>query len=158
MSQKIKALKMTSQLVIFRAFFFLHPTGPKSEKKNPENQQWNSSLALVRGRELLALLCVVAVCVLCLFLVVPWVGLQSVIVAFPVHTHFLVKWFSENKTDQAYLHFAQSLQSITRLILLFLRTWYKQLNMVICINQVGVAKASTFTCRFHDYTSKSAFL
>ena len=31
--------------------------------------------------------CVVAVCDLCLFLTVPWVGMQSVIVAFPGHTH-----------------------------------------------------------------------
>ena len=28
-----------------------------------------------------------AVCVLCLFLTVPWVGLQSLIVAFSGHTH-----------------------------------------------------------------------
>ena len=33
--------------------------------------------------------CVVAVCVLCLFLMVPWVGLQSVNVAFPGNTHLL---------------------------------------------------------------------
>ena len=32
---------------------------------------------------MLYFLCVVAVCVLCLFLGVLWVGLQSVIVAFP---------------------------------------------------------------------------
>ena len=31
--------------------------------------------------------CVVTVCILCLFLTVPWVGLQSVIVAFPGHTN-----------------------------------------------------------------------
>ena len=30
--------------------------------------------------------CVVAVCVLCFFLTVPWIGLQFVIVAFPGHT------------------------------------------------------------------------
>ena len=34
-------------------------------------------------RELVALLCVVDACVLCLFLTVPCVALQSVIVAFP---------------------------------------------------------------------------
>ena len=35
------------------------------------------------------------VCVLCLFLTVPWVDLQSVLVAFPGHIHFLFKctWF-----------------------------------------------------------------
>ena len=36
--------------------------------------------------------CAVTVCVLCLFLAVPSVGLKSVIVAFPGHIHFL--WFS----------------------------------------------------------------
>ena len=41
------------------------------------------------GGDRIALLCVVAVCVLCLFLTVLWVGLQSVIVAFPGHTHLL---------------------------------------------------------------------
>ena len=50
-----------------------------------------SSLAinLLRKRELVALLCVVAVCVLCLFLKVLWVGLQSVIVTFLGQTHLL---------------------------------------------------------------------
>ena len=33
--------------------------------------------------------CVVGVCVQCLFLTVPWDGLQSVIVPFPGHTHLL---------------------------------------------------------------------
>ena len=36
-----------------------------------------------RQRELLALLGVVAVCVLCLFLMGPWIGEQPMIVAFP---------------------------------------------------------------------------
>ena len=36
---------------------------------------------------LVILLCVMAVYVLCLFLMVPWIGLRSVIVAFPGHTH-----------------------------------------------------------------------
>ena len=34
-------------------------------------------------------LCLSVFCVLCLFLTVPWVGLWSVIVAFPGHTHLL---------------------------------------------------------------------
>ena len=34
--------------------------------------------------------CVVAVYVLCLFLTVPWVGLQSVIVACPVLTYYFL--------------------------------------------------------------------
>ena len=52
-----------------------------------------SSLAIIllRKRELVALLYVVAVCALCLFLLVLWVGLQLVIVVFPGHTHFLKK-------------------------------------------------------------------
>ena len=33
--------------------------------------------------------CAVAVSVLCLFLTVPWAGLQSVIVGFPGHTYLL---------------------------------------------------------------------
>ena len=44
-----------------------------------------------RERELVALLysnCVVVVCVLCLFLIVQWAGLQSVVVA--LHGHTLV--------------------------------------------------------------------
>ena len=42
-------------------------------------------LASFRGREswLIYFNCVVAVCVLCLYLAVPWVGPQSVIVTFP---------------------------------------------------------------------------
>ena len=46
--------------------------------------------------ELVALLslsyeCLVTVSVTCLFLTVPWAGLQCVIVVFPYHAHFLVK-------------------------------------------------------------------
>ena len=55
-----------------------------------------SSFATVLGRrrELVALLllyygCLGAVNVLCLFLTVPWVCLQCVIVVFPDHTHLL---------------------------------------------------------------------
>ena len=29
--------------------------------------------------------CLVAVCVLCLFVVVPWIGMHTVVVAFPGH-------------------------------------------------------------------------
>ena len=51
-----------------------------------------SSLAfiLLKKKMLVALLCVVAVYVLCLFLVEPWVGLQLVIVEFPGHIHLLL--------------------------------------------------------------------
>ena len=55
-----------------------------------------SSFAIIlkRKRELLALLlltygCLVTVYVLWLFLTVPWVGLQCVIVVFPDYIHFL---------------------------------------------------------------------
>ena len=49
-------------------------------------------LVLQRKRKLVALLllcykCIVAINVLWLFLTVPWVGLQCVIVVFPDHTH-----------------------------------------------------------------------
>ena len=48
-----------------------------------------SSLAIIllRKRELVATICVVTVCVLFLILAVLWVGLQSVILAFPGHRH-----------------------------------------------------------------------
>ena len=48
------------------------------------NGSWYA-IILLRKRDLLALLCVVALYVLFLFLTMPWVGLQSVIVAFPGH-------------------------------------------------------------------------
>ena len=38
-----------------------------------------------------------AVIVLCLFLTVPWVGLQFVIVAFPGHTHLLFDCMSKSQ-------------------------------------------------------------
>ena len=38
---------------------------------------------------LLSYICLVTANVLWLFLIVPWVGLQCVIVVFPDHTHFL---------------------------------------------------------------------
>ena len=34
--------------------------------------------------------CIVVVCVQCLFLTVPWVGLQSAIVEFSGHSHYLL--------------------------------------------------------------------
>ena len=53
--------------------------------------QYLVAIISLRTRELDALRkwsssCCVAVSVLCLFLMVPWVGLQCVIVAFPGHT------------------------------------------------------------------------
>ena len=52
------------------------------------------SIILTRKRELVVLLimsfrCLVTVNVLWLFLMVPWVGLQYLIVVFPDHTHLL---------------------------------------------------------------------
>ena len=51
------------------------------------------AIILTRKRELVALVllpfgCLLTVNVLKLFLTVPWVGLQFVIVVFPDHTHF----------------------------------------------------------------------
>ena len=53
------------------------------------------AIILMRKGKLIALLllafgCLVAVNVLWLFLMVPWVGLQFVIVVFPDHTHLLL--------------------------------------------------------------------
>ena len=57
----------------------------------------HSSFAIIlkRKRKLVALLllsyrCIVTINVLWLFLTVPWVGLQYVIVVFPDHTHFIM--------------------------------------------------------------------
>ena len=52
------------------------------------------AITLKRKRKLVTLLllsyrCIVAIHVLLLFLTVPWVGLQCVIVVFPDHTHLL---------------------------------------------------------------------
>ena len=52
------------------------------------------AIILKRKRKLVALLflsyrCIVTIYVMWLFLTVPWVGLQYVIVVFPDHTHFL---------------------------------------------------------------------
>ena len=54
------------------------------------------SIILKRKRELVTLLllsygCLVSLNILWLFLRVPWVGLQCVIVVFPDHTHLLFK-------------------------------------------------------------------
>ena len=54
----------------------------------------NFANVLTRKRKLVALLllshrCIVTISVLWLFLTVPWVGLQCVIVVFPEHTHLL---------------------------------------------------------------------
>ena len=61
------------------------------------------TIILKRKRELGAFLllsyrCLVTVNVLCLFLTVPWIGLQCVIVVFPDHTHLLfgLKKFAAN--------------------------------------------------------------
>ena len=37
--------------------------------------------------------CVVSVCALCFLLMVPFIGMQSLIVAFPSHTHYYVRFF-----------------------------------------------------------------
>ena len=58
----------------------------------------SSSIFILMGtRELVALLCLTSWCpviviVLWLFLKVPWVGLQCVILVFLDHTHLLAKW------------------------------------------------------------------
>ena len=59
------------------------------------------AIILKRKRKQVALLllsyrCIVTINVLWLFLTMPWVGLQCVIVVFPDHTHLL---FKEEKPD-----------------------------------------------------------
>ena len=68
--------------------------------------QLSFAIILLKKKELvalpnyvLALMCIVSV--LCLFLMVQWVGLWCVIVAFPGHTH-LVFINSQNKTVNYY--------------------------------------------------------
>ena len=61
------------------------------------------AIILKRKRKLVALLllfyiCIVTINVLWLFLTVPWVGLQYVIVAFPDHTHLLFAVFCSCRT------------------------------------------------------------
>ena len=62
----------------------------------------HSSFAIIlkRKRKLVALLllshiCSVTINVLWLFLIVPWVGLQYVVVLFPDHTHLLFVHFRQ---------------------------------------------------------------
>ena len=55
---------------------------------------------LKRKRNLVALLllsyrCIVTINVLWLFLTVPWVGMQCMIMVFPGHTHLLFEWLIE---------------------------------------------------------------
>ena len=52
------------------------------------------AIILKRKKKLVVLLllsyrCILTINVLCLFLTVPWLGLQCVIVVFPDHTHLL---------------------------------------------------------------------
>ena len=63
----------------------------------------HSSFAIIlkKKRKLVVLLflsyrCIVTMNVLCLFLTVPWVGLQYVIVVFPDHTHLLFEMVSHS--------------------------------------------------------------
>ena len=66
----------------------------------------HSSFAIIlkRKRRLVALLvlsyrCIVTINVLWLFLTVPWVGLQYVIVIFPDHTHLPLDGYPEDRCD-----------------------------------------------------------
>ena len=57
----------------------------------------NFAIILKRKRKLVALLllsyiCIVTVHALCLFFMVPYVGLQCVLVVFPDHTHLLLSF------------------------------------------------------------------
>ena len=51
---------------------------------------------------LLYLDCVVAICVLCPFLIVSWVGLQSVIVTFPGHILFYINCLQKKYNMEKY--------------------------------------------------------
>ena len=57
------------------------------------------AILLLRKSGQLFLNCVAAVFVLCLFLMVPWTGLQSVFVAFPGRTHLLFVLFESKDSD-----------------------------------------------------------
>ena len=50
-----------------------------------------------------------AVCVLCLFLAEPWVGVWSVIVAIPIHIFFFCKNISETPTENHSNHLKASI-------------------------------------------------
>ena len=61
----------------------------------------HSSFAIILKRKrkrvallLLSYICIVTINVMWLFLTVPWVGLQCVIVVFPDHTHFLTAYYN----------------------------------------------------------------
>ena len=76
------------------------------------------AIILLRKTELVALLklcpcCRVTVSVLCLFLAVPWVGLWSVIVAFPGHTHLLFEPFSFTSAMFLYLYLSRSFTNLS---------------------------------------------
>ena len=67
------------------------------------------AIILKRKRKLVVLLllsyrCIITINVLWLFLVVPWVGLQCVIVVFPDHTHFLNKFNTDNNKCVLFRH------------------------------------------------------
>ena len=59
------------------------------------------TIILKRRRKLVALLllsyrCIITINILWLFLLLPWVGLQCVIVVFPDHTHFFHAMLDKN--------------------------------------------------------------
>ena len=60
------------------------------EKQNSQLEH-EQPMEQSRSLPLLSVGCLVTVNVLWLFLTVPWVGLQCVIVVFPDRTHFLLK-------------------------------------------------------------------
>ena len=83
----------------------------------------HSSFAIILKRKgklvdllLLSYRCIVTINVLWLFLTVPWVGLQCVIVVFPDHTHLLfkvslmrLKWLKLASLTQEFAHLTLSL-------------------------------------------------
>ena len=85
------------------------------------------AIVLLRKWELVSLqllCCVVVVCVLCLFLTVPWAGLQSVIVAFPGHTHLLF-----TRTHTLFILIYASIAIVRNNLL------YTLLNCFICLHR-----------------------
>ena len=73
-----------------------------------------------------------AVCILCLFLAVPWVGLRCLIEAFPGHTHLL---------------FEQLFTSIYQYPTTWTALFHTDLINVFCLNQVNM------TMHFTDYVN-----
>ena len=61
---------------------------------------------------LLSYRCIVTINVLWLFLTVPWVGLQYVIVVFPDHTHLLFGVFLSGPLRQVLLYMQSILSSL----------------------------------------------